>query len=220
MTPRLIAISFLGLLLTACASYTPSSAPVPEPTLTEWAVQGTLAVAVDPYADAERQKAFFDTDLNDADVIAIQVVAENRGSKAMLVRPSDIILELPDGKKFSPSGVTTVVNKVGESGSVVGAAIAFGIIGMIAASSAEEKARTARTADYKGKAFKEITLGPNESAHGFVFFIPPRGTESFDEAKLQVRFVDFDAATSEIVEAPLTGLKYEETKKKKTNPRS
>ena len=97
-------------------------------------------------------------------------------------------------KKFSTSGVTTVVNKVGESGSVVGAAIAFGIIGMLAASSAEEKARTARMADYKDKAFKEALLGPNESAHGFVFFIPPRGTESFDKAKLRVRFVDFDAA--------------------------
>ena len=216
MTPRLIAISFLGLLLAACASYTPSSAPVPEPMPTAWTVQGTLAVAADPYADAERQKAFFDADLDEADVIAIEIVTENRGPNVMLVRPSDIILELPDGKKFSPSGVTTVVNKVGESGSVVGAAIAFGIIGMLAAPSAEEKARTARTADYKDKAFKETTLGQMDSAHGFVFFIPPRGTEPFDEAKLWVRFIDFDTATSEMVVTPLTGLKFEETKKKKT----
>jgi hypothetical protein len=124
-----------------------------------------------------------------------------------------MILELPDGKKFSPSGITTVVNKVGESGSVVGAAIAFGIIGVIAASGAEEEARTVRTADYKEKSFKETTLGQDESAHGFIFFIPPRGTEPFDKATLRVRFIDFDSATSEIVEVPLSGLNYEETKK-------
>lgn len=212
---RKFAISLIGLLLGACASYTPSSAPVPEPTPTEWVVQDTLAVAADPFADAERQKTAFDADLNEAGVIAIQVIAENRGPRAMLVRFSDMILELPDGKKFSPSGITTVVNKVGESGSVVGAAIAFGIIGAIAASSAEESARTARTADYKEKAFKKTTLGQDESAHGFVFFIPPRGTEPFDEAKLRVRFVDFDAATSEMVEVSLSGLDYEETEKKK-----
>lgn len=216
MTIGKLAIPMIGLLLGACASYTPSSAPVPEPATTEWVVQGTLAVAADPFADAERQKSTFDADLNEADVIAIQVVAENRGPRAMLVRPSDMILELPDGKKFSPSGITTVVSKVGESGSVVGSAIAFGIIGAMVASSAEDSARTARTADYKAKAFKETTLRQDESAHGFVFYIPPRGTEPFDEAKIRVRFVDFDAATSEFVEAPLNGLDYEEavTKKK------
>jgi hypothetical protein len=213
MSTQTLTLSLLGLLLGACASYTPSSAPVPEPAPAEWIIQNTLAVAADPFEDAESQSATFDADLNEADVIAIQVIVENRGPQAVLVRPSDMILELPDGKKFSPSGITTVVNKVGESGSVVGAAIAFGIIGVIAASGAEEEARTVRTADYKEKSFKETTLGQDESAHGFIFFIPPRGTEPFDKATLRVRFIDFDSATSEIVEVPLSGLNYEETKK-------
>jgi hypothetical protein len=205
------AIVLSGVLLAGCASYTPSSAPIPEPTPAEWTVQNALAVAVDPYADAERQKATFDADLNKADVIAIQVVVENRQPRAMLVRPSDMALELPTGKKFSPSGVTTVVNKVGESGSVVGAAFAFGIIGAIAASDSEESARTARTADYKEKAFIETILRRQESAHGFVFFIPPRGTEPFDAATLRLRFIDFESAVSEVIEVPLSGLNYEET---------
>jgi hypothetical protein len=213
MSTQTLTLSLLGLLLGACASYTPSSAPVPEPAPAEWIIQNTLAVAADPFEDAESQSATFDADLNEADVISIQVIVENRGPQAVLVRPSDMILELPDGKKFSPSGITTVVNKVGESGSVVGAAIAFGIIGVIAASGAEEEARTVRTADYKEKSFKETTLGQDESAHGFIFFIPPRGTEPFDKATLRVRFIDFDSAISEIVEVPLSGLNYEETKK-------
>ena len=211
MNPRHFLLLPLGLLLASCASYTPSSAPVPQPEPTEWVVSGSLAVAAEAFSDEARQKAIFDADLDKAEVVAIQVVAENRGARRMLVRPSDMVLQLPEGQKFSPSGITTVVNKVGESGSVIGAAIAFGIIGVIAASNAEEKARTARTADYKEKAFKESTLSEADSAHGFVFFIPPRGTEPFDRAKLRVRFVDIDTATSEYVEVPLAGLAYQGT---------
>lgn len=202
----------LGFALGACASYTPSSAPIAEPSV--WTVKGDYAVAVDPFVETDRQLATFDADLNEADVIAIQVVADNRSRQRVLVRRSDMALAVPVGGKFAPSGITSVVNKVGESGSVVGATIAFGIIGAIAASSAEDDARTARTADYKEKAFKDATLEPGDSARGFVFFIPPRGTEPFDDAKLHVRFIDFDTATSEIVEVPLSGLDYVESKEK------
>jgi hypothetical protein len=103
MSTQTLTLSLLGLLLGACASYTPSSAPVPEPAPAEWIIQNTLAVAADPFEDAESQSATFDADLNEADVISIQVIVENRGPQAVLVRPSDMILELPDGKKFSPA---------------------------------------------------------------------------------------------------------------------
>ena len=216
---RFLASVLFTSVLAACASYTPSSAPVPKPSLEDWVIQQDIAVAADPYADEERQVATFDANLNDADVIAIQVVVENRGERSIVVRPSDMILELPGGKTFSSSGVTTVVSKVGESGSVVGATIAFGIVGALIASDAEDEARTARIADYKEKAFKDSTLRSGQSEYGFVFFIPPRGTNPFDEANLLVRVVDFDLATSEIVEVALSGMGYEETvsKKKKKN---
>ena len=211
MNLRPFALPLLGLLLASCASYTPSSAPVPEPAPANWVVNGSLAVAAEAFSDEASQKAVFDADFDEAEVVAIQVVAENRGARKMLVRPSDMVLQLPEGRKFSPSGITIVVNKVGESGSVVGATLAFGIIGAIAASSAEEESRTARTADYKEKAFKESTLIEADSAHGFVFFIPPRGTAPFDRAILRVRFVDIDTASSEYVEVALAGLAYQGT---------
>lgn len=217
MIPRVPVSALIVPFLAACASYTPSSAPVPEPIATEWSIEDTVAVAVDPYSDAKRQMATFDANLNSADVIAMQVVAQNRGPQPMLIRPSDMVLELPGGRKLSPSGITTVVNKVGERGSVVGASIAFGLIGAIVASNAEESARNARTADYKEKAFKDTTMAANDEAHGFVFFIPPRGTAAFDQATLQVRFIDLDAATSKVVRASVTGLHYEETKQEGNN---
>ncbi len=202
-------------LLCACASYSPSSAPVPQPSPQEWTFHEDIAVAAEPYADEERQIATFDADLNNADVIAIQVTLENRGKRTVVVRPSDMLLELPGGRTLVSSSVTTVVSKVGESGSVVGAAIAFGIIGAIVASDAEDEARTARTADYKEKAFKDVTLHGSDSAYGFVFFIPPRGTDPFETATLLVRLVDFELATSEIVEVSLSGLDYVETTSQK-----
>jgi len=209
MNLRHIAVPILSLWLASCASYTPSSAPVPEPGPTDWVAGGTVAVAAEAFSDQERQKANFDADFDAANVVAIQLVAENRGARKVLVRPSDMALQLPQGRTLAPSGVTTVVSTVGESGSVVAAALAFGIVGALAASSAEEQARTARTADYTEKAFKESTLGEAESAHGFVFFIPPPGTGPFDSAILRVRFVDIDSATSEHVEVPLAGLAYQ-----------
>ena len=215
MAVRFVSVALCGLLLSACASYTPSSAPVPEPRLSDWVGDASYAVAVDPYAEPERQKATFDADLDEADVIAIQVMTRNLEGRPARVRSSDMILELPQGRTLSPSGITSVVNKVGESGSVVGSALAFGIIGALAASSAEENARNARTADYREKAFKDATLAQNDSTHGFVFFIPPKGTEPFDRAMLRVRFIDFDTATSKIVQVPVNGLAYEEAQEKK-----
>lgn len=214
---QVLLVSFsAALLVAACASYTPSSAPIPDRTSLAWSESDGLAVSADPFVEAERQTATFDADLNEADVIAIQVSVENRTERNMLVRPSDMQLMLPRNRVIAPSGITTTVNKIGENGSVVGATIAFGLIGALAASNAEENARTARTANYREKAFDEAILAKGEWSHGFVFFIPPQGTEPFDEAKLRVRFVDFDSAKSEMVEVGLVGLGYEETKEAKS----
>ena len=208
MNARTLAVLVVTVLLSGCASYTPSLAPVPQPTVKQWVVEGTVAVAADPYVEPERQRAVFDAELGKAGVIAVQVVAENRADRAVLLRPSDMILEFPDGSQLSPSGVTTVVNKVGESGSVVGAALACGLVGAIVASNAEEEARSARTGDYRDKAFKETTLGENDSAHGFVFFVPPSGAQLFADAILKVRFVDLDTAVTETVDVEISGLRY------------
>lgn len=211
-----LAIGLTAAVLSGCASYEPSSAPVPAPTAGDWYEAAGLAASVDPYMDVERQKKVFDADMNAADVIALQVSVENRTSRSQVVRPSDMMLILNDDRAFSPASVSAAVNKVGESGSVVGATIAFGLIGYLVASDKEDSARTARAEDYREKAFKDVTLASGDKANGFVFFIPPKGTEPFDDATLRVRFVDFDASTSETVDVKLTGLGYEETVEQST----
>lgn len=211
-----LAFGLTTAVLSGCASYDPSSAPVPAPATDDWYETSGVAASVDPYVDVERQKEVFDADMNAANVIPLQVSVENRTSRSQIVRPSDMMLVLNDDRALSPASVSATVNKVGESGSVVGATIAFGLIGYLVASNSEDSARTARAVDYKEKAFNDVTLVSGDKANGFVFFIPPKGTQPFDDATLRVRFVDSDGSSSEMVDVKLTGLGYVETVKKPT----
>jgi hypothetical protein len=195
---------------------------VPAPTVqpADWHVKNGLAAAVYPYVEVEQQQKVLNADLNEADVIALQVIVENRTARMMLVRPLDLVLTLPDQRTLGPTSVASVANMVEETGSVAGPAIAFGIIGYMVASNAEEKAKQARVADYDAKSLRSKSLAKNQSTHGFVFFVPPPGSGAFDEATLSVFFVDEQAATTEMIQVPLTqlGFEPEEVRKKKEQP--
>jgi len=193
--------------LSGCASYTPSSAPIPKAgSMPGWVTEGAVAIGADPHVQADRQKAVFDADLGEAGVLPVQVLVQNRGDRGLLVRRSDIALVLPDARMLSPAGASAVAAKLESIGGVVGASIAFGMIGFLAASSAEDKARAARQTDFRSKELQDVTLGKEESVHGFVFFIPPQGTPAFDEATLTVRVVDVEDGSSVVVRLPLRGL--------------
>ncbi len=210
MTKAIWTIVFAAATLSACASYTPTSQPIPQIEKADWTVVDGLAAAVDPYIQAERQKTLFDADLTGSNVLAIQLTVENGLDRAMLVRPSDVQLVLPDGRAYASSNVNVVVSTVGESGSVVGSGIAFGLIGVLVASNAEESARKARTFDYSNKSFVEKYLTPGEQATGVVFFIPSTSICEINEATLRVKFVDPDNAKTDVVDVLMAGLEYEE----------
>lgn len=225
--PRLArptAILLVSTILASCASYTPTSRQVVHIEESKWQVADNVAAAADAYLEAERQKTVFDADLTEANVIAIQLAVENKGAKTMLVRNSDVQLVLADGRSFAPSGVHTTVARVGESGSVVGAGLAFGLIGVLVASNAESKARIARTADYSEKAFTDTYLANGERGDGVVFFIPSTPVCKIDGATLKVRFVEADTAKSMVIDVPLPsgpyGKEVEVTENAATNPNS
>jgi hypothetical protein len=199
-----VAASLVG----ACASYEPTSAPVEPKTAFSLVEAEGFAAGADPYAKPEEYEPMFDADFDKSDVIALHVIVENRRPSAVLVRPSDISLILADGRAISPSSSLKVANKVGEDGSVIGSAIAFGLIGAIVASNAEEKARAARIDDYNSKSLDTVDLNPGDSADGVVFFIPPKSWPAFEEAELSVRAIDKVEGTSAVVSVPLTGVNY------------
>jgi hypothetical protein len=206
----ILALCFLLLVVcTGCASYTPSSAPVPKAeTMLAWRAEGPVAIGADPYVQSERQKATFDGDLSKAGVLPIQVSLYNRGDRQVLIRPSDMVLKLPEGGEVSQAGAATAAARLESNGGVIASSIAFGLVGFLVSSSAADKARAARVEDYRRKELQEVRLRKDETAHGFVYFIPAPETKPFTEATLKVRFVDVEEATSFVVPLPLSGLEF------------
>ena len=202
---------FVGL--SGCASYAPTSAPSPKSSSLPFTVtEGYVTVGADPYTQADRLKACFGGNLNEAGVLPIQVMIRNDGDRKILVRPSDVLLVLPGGGQFCPSGASAAASKMESIGGVVASGIAFGLIGVLVASSAEDKARGARLEDFKRKELQEARLGPGESASGFLYFVPPPGTKAFSQADVVFCPVDMDDATSSAVKLPLSRLDFKEVK--------
>lgn len=207
---RALSVTLAALLAVGgCASYTPTSAPVPDPAaMAARGEAGDMSVAADPWVDRERQKAVFDADFHDKRVLAIHVHVKNAAARRLLVRKSDMTLLLPGGRQLAPASASAVAAKLESSGEVIGWTVAFGIIGFLAASSADDKARAARLQDYRQKELQDATLGQGAAAHGFVYFIPPRGTAPFEQGTLAVRVVDLEDLKSAVVELPLARLGY------------
>ncbi len=200
----------ISLLVTGCASYTTTTMAVPGVAeMRAQKAESDVFVGADPFVQAERQKAVFDADLGGEDVIPVRVLVRNDSGRRLLVRPSSMTLALPDGAQIPSAGATAVAAKLDQGvGEVIGWGIAFGIIGMLAASANKDSVRAARLQDYRSKELPEVSLAKGESAHGFVFFIPPRGTKPFSGAALSVRFVDVAEGTSFDVRLPLSGLGF------------
>jgi len=198
------------LVFTSCATYTPSSAPIPKlDAMPACRQAGSVTCGADPYVQPDRQKATFSGDLNKIGVLPIQVFLQNQGAREMLVRPSDIVLTLPNGNEVSCASASATAAKFESTGGVIASGIAFGMIGALVASSAEDKARASRLEDYRRKELKEVRLKKDESAHGFIYFIPSPETPSFTEAILKVRFIDVEEGTSSVVDLPLKGLVFQ-----------
>ena len=198
----------LTILTVSCASYTAQS-------VTKSTVQSApfsreeadFVVGVTPYVDAEQSKKAFDGDLKGAGILALQVVVFNNKPKRLLaVKKSDFALRLPGGKEHTPVPAATAAGRFESVAGVVGATIAFGLIGLLIATSQREKADSARRADFATKEFQDTTLAPQESAHGFVFFLIPDDVPELKDAELSVRAIDAAEGTTIRVTVPLGDL--------------
>lgn len=81
--------SVILVALTGCASYTPSSVPIPKAdAMPAWRTEGTVAAGADLYAQQDRLKTVFGANLRDLAVFPIQLLVENRGDRRQAVRRS------------------------------------------------------------------------------------------------------------------------------------
>lgn len=197
----------LAFLSTSCASYSPQS--VVKPTVGSAAFsreeQG-LFVGITPYLEEEKGKKIFDADLKQARILALQVVVGNSGSRLLAVRKSDFILRLPDGKEYVPVPSANVVTRLESIGGVVGATIAFGLIGLLVAVSAKNQADSNRRVDFQSKEFQDATLPSGESAHGFLYFIMPDDVRELKDPTMVARGLDVAGGANITVMVPLGTL--------------
>lgn len=207
---RIVACLLTVLLgIAGCASYNPSSMPLPGiDSMAVVRAEGPVTIGLDPFVQGERQKKVFGGFLGEAGVIPVQILVENAGNGRVQVKSSDIVLVLPGGTRINQTGARAASAKMSSCAGMVAAAVGFGAVGAIVASSAEEKARAARLEDYQRKEFQDPVLGQGDSANGFLYFIPPAGSPDFSSAVLQVRVKNLEDATSSIVEMNLAGLNY------------
>lgn len=207
MKPACICLSIILVAISGCAHYSSTSAPIPVVgSMPVCQTEGALEVGADPYIQPDRQKTVFGCDLNAVGILPIQVYVQNKGKDRLLIRPSDMVLEFPDGTQISPVGASAAAAKMESIGRVVGASLAFGLIGMLAASKAEDKARADRLEDYRRKELQEAKLGKGDSAHGFLYFSPAQGTQALSSGVLLIRAVNVDDGSSFVARVPLTGL--------------
>jgi hypothetical protein len=208
---RVIALSLAATLAAGgCSAYKGTVWPAPRAgAMPVWRADAALAVGVDTFADRERQKAVFDADFFDKRILALQLMVQNQRPEPVLVRRAGVTLTLPDGQEIARVTAATAAAQMDSSGDTLAWGIAFGLIGGLAAAQAEEGERTARRADYEAKEFREdVILQTGEAAHGFLYFVPPRGTPPFTYATLTLRFADPKESVITPLRVPLAGLRF------------
>lgn len=204
MRHNMVFILVVAAVLPVCASCSPASMGAPAGlSMPICRIEGVLTVGVDPYAQPRRQKNSFGADLSSVGVLPVQVMVKNDGERKVLVRPSDMLLVLPDGSRINPVEASAAAVRV-DTGTR-GAAVASQADPAKAPVSGDTatRAQAARIEDFKRKELQESRLDVGQSARGFVYFIPPAVVEVLEDAVLVVQFVDTEDACSQAVEVPL-----------------
>jgi hypothetical protein len=147
------------------------------------------------------------------------------GVTADTLKPNEVVPAgaiMAAGVGVAGIGVAAGVTGAALAGAVsvaTASAMAIGLAGAFAGLSAGmqkmieiTEAREVRKGDYLKKQFPDSQLGPNQSAQGFVYFIPPAGSPEFSEAMLKVWGVNPANATGIMVKAPLRKARSRESR--------
>lgn len=200
----------LSILCASCITY--NVRPISTPDFERMSVrrsQGPIEVGADAYFETDKQVAVFDASLTEVGVLAVQILIQNRGESAVLIKPGKLLLRVSNGMEIAPVEARAVVAKFDRDygKSFDRAAVAFGLIGAavaISASSASEKAQSDRHLDYAAKELKKVVIEKGGSTHGFVFFILPPGTSGVIDSTLTVPCFGTDETPSVVVQLQLT----------------
>jgi hypothetical protein len=206
-TRKWAAMSALFFFTSSCASYTAQSVPVltVESTAFSGEEEG-LRVGVTSFSDKEKSMQTFGADLKAVNILALQVAVKNSAPQRLALRKTDFALRLSDGNEHLPAPTTSVATRLESNAGVIGWTVAFGIIGLLASSSQQDKADSARRADLRNKEFQDTTLASQETAHGFLFYLIPDHVRELKNVTLVARGVEVQALRKVTVTVPLLDL--------------
>src|SRR5262245_58769731 len=206
-----LALSFLTVF-SGCSTY--SARPVNASKIDVmpfWRTEGPITIGVDPYIQTDRQKEVFDADLEKAGVLPIYVLIKNNSDRSLSLRHEDITLEYPSGYQISPVQTDTVLRMLGRKPSIglaIVGALGFGgfyplIPFAVAGAMVEKRVADTQGADYLNKEFKDVVLSKDESAHGFIYLMPPSSGLEALKGKLILHFVD-ETGSDFVIRVPVS----------------
>jgi hypothetical protein len=206
-----------ALLPAACAPAPPPAARVApaEPAAdAPAATERGVTLRVEPLAPA-RQREVLGSDLSRHGVVAVLARVDNAGPVPVDLRGRDFTLERGEAR-IRASSPAMVGSLVGEGAGVTAAGVAgaalLGVPGMLLASAAAGESNRAAMRD-QSAAFAAIGLRdgpvpPGGSATGYVFFTPPPGMVSLDDAAVVLRSGDPALPGGLVLRVPVSGLAH------------
>jgi hypothetical protein len=171
LTPLVLLAPIQG----ACASYTPQ----PVKLLRIDAATSTirtqqLALGATLLVDPEQSKHLFQEDLKQKDILAVQIVVQNRSPHPIEIRRDNFSLHLNATESHAPVPPERIAERLERHVSVLGWTLGFGIVGYGASSlsaAQHEIANSMRLGDLRTKEFGQARVAPEESARGLLFFV-------------------------------------------------
>jgi hypothetical protein len=184
----------IGLVLTGCASYSPSLVRMDPtgPTMSRQ-VSGDLTLYVDEFATPEKSERAFDTNLVKEGVLPLLIQVQNNSQHAYEVKKMDITVQ-EDGSNSALQPLTPEQTAKKAKKNAVTRAIGWSLIVPIVAIPVAVTASAIHTSkvnkqilqDFSAKGFPDGTILPNKDQTGFVFFELPKGRKNLSGLNLQV----------------------------------
>jgi hypothetical protein len=227
---RLIGIVLLvvGLVLSGCASYSPSLVRL-EPTgpTTSKQVSGDITVYVDEFATPEKSEKAFDTNLAKEGVLPLLIQVQNNSPYPYEVKKMDIVLQ-EVGPNITLLPLTPEQTAKRAKKSAVTRAIGWSLIAPIIAIPVAVAASAIHTSkvnkqigqDFSAKGFPDGTIMPNKEQSGFLFFELPKGRKDLSGLNLQVTPRKVDTGEFLTITSPLPAATFKPAKASATSEAS
>ncbi len=201
LNARIVAIAVVGCV--ACATLELPEYPVHAPgEYANTVARSGLVLAVEPIVDGATSQRYFGTDLGDANIVPVLVVAENRSTASFLLDKNQIELLTPK------PALEEAVSEGGAEAAMTASVAALGV-GMVAflplavaaipamfAVGKELSDLSATEHQLLTSELQSTTLSPGKRAHGFVYFQLPADRE-LAQLGLTVPFVDLERQRTE-----------------------